>query len=579
MSGGNRSGMDTLKAVKSACKRAFAGVAVFSFGVNVLMLMVPVYMMQLFDRVITTQNINTLVMLTAIAAVALVTLALLDGVRGVVATRASLWLDRTLGPPVLEAIVNDSLRKGQRGSTQALRDIMVIRNFLGGSSVFPLFDAPWAPVFLLVTFLLHPLLGIVASVGVVIILIVAVANEALTRKPTKEAGAIQGRAYYDADSTIRNADVIAALGMLPAVTRRWSQATNAGLKRQASASQFAIVLLAAAKSVRLFLQISVLACGAYLVVNSEITPGTMIATSVLMNRAVAPIEQAIGTWRSLLSAWFAYGRVKQMLDQEDVHHSTTKMPVPKGSLTVQNLTWVPPSRSEPVLRNIGFALEPGEALGVIGPSAAGKTSLVRQIVGSLTPTGGSVQLDGAEISVWDSVDRGQYVGYLPQDVELFDGTVKQNIARFSDLPDQEIVEAAQSVGAHEIILKLPLGYDTLIGGNGVPLSGGQRQRIGLARAMVGRPKLVVLDEPNAHLDSDGERALADLLRSLKRSGTTVVMVVQRFAGLREMDKLLLLRDGRAVDFGPRDRILADVGRKLRFNETLPATAGASIEAG
>ena len=576
MSEKRRSGLETLEWVKAACKRAFLGVAVFSSGVNVLMLTVPIYMMQMFDRVITTHNVDTLIMLTLMVAVALITMALLDGVRGFVAARTSLWLDRTLGPSVLEATVYGALRTGRRGSAQGLRDIQVVRNFLGGHGVFPIFDAPWAPIFLLVTYLLHPLLGLVAGLGVLVILLIAIANEALTRAPIREAGSIQGRAHNDADATIRNADVIAAMGMLPAITERWSATGDQGLRSQATASERSIVMLSSARAMRMFLQTSVLAAGAYLAVRSEITPGTMIAASILMNRAVAPIEQAIGTWRSLLSAWFAYGRIKKILESGVRQQSTTAMPPPAGRLVVDGVSWCPPGRREPVLRHVSFAIEPGEALGVIGPSAAGKSTLMRLIVGSVAPTAGFVQLDGAEVSVWDAADRGRYVGYLPQDVELFDGTVKENIARFSDAPDEAVIEAAQRVGAHEMILELPLGYDTVIGGQGLPLSGGQRQRVGLARALLGNPKFVVLDEPNAHLDSEGERALAETLRHLKRSGSSVVMVVQRFAGLGEMDTLLVLREGVVADFGKRDRILAEVGRKLKIGEIrAPAPAAKS----
>lgn len=336
-------------------------------------------------------------------------------------------------------------------------------------------------------------------------------------------------------------------------------------------------MVSSARFLRLALQMSVLATGAYLAINSEITPGTMIAASILMNRGVAPIEQAITSWRSMLSAWFAYGRLKKLLDQGAERQSTTAMPSPAGRIAVGDLSWTPLDGQAPVLRNVSFVLEPGEALGVIGPSAAGKSTLMRLIVGSLSPSKGTVQLDGAEVSVWNSMDRGQYVGYLPQDVELFDGTVKENIARFSDASDEVVVEAAQLAGAHEMILELPLGYDTVIGGHGMPLSGGQRQKVGLARALLGRPRFVVLDEPNAHLDTAGEQALVAALRELKRSGTTVVMVVQRFAGLREMDKLLALREGAVTDFGARDAVLADIGRKIRVSELRPAVSGATAE--
>ena len=555
---------ETLKRALSVCRRAFVQIGVFSLGVNVLVLASPLYMMQIYDRVLATRHLATLVVLTLIVAAALVALAALDAVRGFIATRLAAWLDHELSGPVLHGAVADALRAGAP-SAQGLRDLASLRGFLAGLTILPLLDAPWTPLFLAIVFLMHPLLGWIAALGAALLLLLAVATELSTRARLTAANAEAVRALNEADAAVRNADVIAAMGLLPALVHRWRERSGSVLWDQIVAADRSTLISAAAKFVRMALQVAILAAGAYLVMQAEMTAGAMIAATIIMARAVAPMEQAISTWRGLIAAQGAYRRLKALLERTPAAGPTTALPRPNGALVADKVSYVPPRAREPVLKGVNFTLAPGEALGLIGPSASGKTTLARLLVGSASPSAGAVRLDGAEIAAWDAADRGQYVGYLPQTVELFDGTVRANIARFCDVADEEVVAAAQLAGAHEVILGLPEAYETRIGAGGVPLSGGQRQRIGLARAVFRAPRLIVLDEPNANLDAAGDQALGAALGRLRAAGTTIVLVTQRTDILAVMDKILVLRHGAVEAFGPRDAVLA----KLRGAQQAP----------
>jgi len=555
---------ETLTRALSVCRRAFVQIGVFSLGVNVLVLASPLYMMQIYDRVLATRHLATLIVLTLIVAAALVTLAALDAVRGFIATRLAAWLDHELSSPVLHGAVTDALRAGTP-SAQGLRDLASLRGFLAGSTILPLLDAPWTPLFLAIVFLMHPLLGWIATLGAALLLLLAIATELSTRARLTAANAEAIRALNEADSAVRNADVIAAMGLLPALSRRWREKSSGVVWDQIVAADRSTLIGAAAKFVRLALQVAMLAGGAYLVMQAEMTAGAMIAATIIMARAVAPMEQAIATWRGLVAAQGAYRRLKALLERTPAAGPVTTLPRPAGALIVDKISYVPPRTREPVLKGVSFALAPGEALALIGPSAAGKTTLARLLVGSASPSAGAVRLDGAEIAAWDAADRGQHVGYLPQTVELFDGTVRENIARFCEVTDEEVVAAAQLAGAHELILSLPQAYETRIGAGGVPLSGGQRQRIGLARAVFRAPRLIVLDEPNANLDAAGDQALGAALGRLRATGTTLVLVTQRTDILAVMDKILVLRHGVVEAFGPRDAVLA----KLRGAQQAP----------
>ena len=551
---------DALTRALVGCRRVWGGVALFSACLNVLMLAVPLYMMQIYDRVLTTGSVDTLLALTAMVAAALVVFGLLEALRGRVLARAGAWLDRELGSPVLAGAVAAALRAGGGVSAQGLRDLAAVRGYLGGPGVMPLFDAPWAPVFLGIVFLVHPVLGWIGLGGALALFGCAVLNDVATRKKLTEANGAAAGALNAADAAIRNADAIAAMGMLPALARRWREAGARGLRLQTSASDASGSISALAKVLRFGLQVAMLGVGAWLVLGHEMSPGGMIAAAVILARGLAPVEQLITAWRALVGARTAWRRLRELMEHAPDHEGGTALPRPAGRVEAEKVGYLPPGVREPVLRQVSLRLDPGETLGIVGPSGAGKTTLVRLLVGSLAPTAGHVRLDGADLTAWPDADRGRYVGYLPQTVELFAGTVRDNIARLGETEDEAVVAAAERAGAHEVILGLPGGYDTPIGEGGVPISGGQRQRIALARAVFGEPPLLVLDEPNAHLDAEGEQALVEAVVGMREQGVTVVLIAQRAGVMAQVDKMLVLQAGSVTAFGPREEVLAALRR-------------------
>jgi PrtD family type I secretion system ABC transporter len=530
---------------------------VFSFFINMLMLTAPLYMLQIYDRVLSSRSVETLVALTVLAASMLLVMGLLDFVRSRILVRTSAQIDRNLGPRVFEAIFRQSLIEPNTNRGQALRDADTVRQFLAGPGPFAFFDTPWMPLYLLVIFLFHPILGYVALAGAVVLLVLAVLNEVLTRDSLQRASQEISTANAVAAAGLRNADAIGAMGMLWPILNKWRYQHERGIALQGRASDSAGTITAVSKAVRIFLQVAILGAGASLAIKQLITPGTMIAASIIMSRALAPAEQAIGHWRGFVAMRAAYNRLNYLLECHRVGENPLPLPAPKGHLTVESLVAAPPGAPKPVLRNISFSLSPGEALGVIGPSASGKTTLARLLLGVWTPISGTVRLDGAEVSAWPSDRLGQYLGYLPQDIELFDGSVADNICRFAEDADPEaIVRAAKGADVHGLILNLPRGYETRVGEGGATLSGGQRQRIGLARALYGDPVLVVLDEPNANLDAAGDAALTRAILGLKQHGATVIVMAHRPSAIAAVDKLLILRDGQVQDFGSRKEVFA-----------------------
>ncbi|MDJ0852224.1 MAG: type I secretion system permease/ATPase [Myxococcota bacterium] len=528
--------------------RAMVVPAAFSLVLNVLALTVPLYMMQVFDRVLSSGSTETLLFLTLITCAALAVLGCIDWLRARIMVRVGVWIDRTLGPETFARALEAKLQ-GQPYRMEALSDLSQIRNFLGGTTLLSLFDAPWAPVYLLVIFLLHPWLGFLATFGAVCLFGLALLNERSTRGRLRDAGSRHMKNMQEAESAMRNAEVIDAMGMLAPVLRRWHAESDRVVRDQQLASDRAGLIVAWSKFFRLSLQMGVLGLGAYLVLQQRLTPGGMIAGSIIMSRALQPAEQAIATWRHLVGARQALGRLEALFARGWMRRQSIALPAPRGRLDVERLAYLFPGAEEPTLKGVSFSLEPGELLAIVGPSASGKTTLARSCVGVLRPSSGVVRLDGADVFSWRREDFGQYVGYLPQDVELFAGTVQENIARFADQPAEAVVAAAQLAGCHEMILRLPQGYDSEIGEGGSYLSGGQRQRIALARALFGQPRLVVLDEPNASLDADGEQILARTLGVLKKRGTTLIMVSHRLNLVQGMDRVLLLRDGNVAKLG------------------------------
>ncbi|QRM35976.1 type I secretion system permease/ATPase [Microvirga sp. VF16] len=544
-----------LQQALAACRSTAWVLAGFSLVINLLMLTSPLYMIQVYDRVLTSGRLETLAMITLIAAVSLMLLAAIDTLRSTVTARMSIWFNDRLGPVVLENGVRARLL-GEGSGGQGLRDISQIQAFMASQGLTVFFDAPWTPVFLLVIWALHPTLGIMAAGSAVVLLGLSVANEYVTRKPNATSNVAQIAASQQAEATIRNAEVVRAMGMLPMLTERWRRTNQAALMATLRSAERGGILLGMTKFVRYFVQTAILGLGAMLVLKSEISGGAMIASSILLSRALAPVELAMTSWRHFGNARIAYARLKARLQALPPESERIRLPTPLGHLSVDHVSYGPANAKAPVLQGVSFNARPGEAIAVIGPSAGGKSTLCRLLVGIALPSAGKIRLDGSELGHWDPDQLGQHIGYLPQDVELFAGTVAENIARFHpDADDDSIIAAATLAHAHEMIQQLPEGYKTQIGDAGARLSGGQRQRIGLARAIYGNPRLIILDEPNANLDQAGESALAAAVSELKEQGAALIIVGHRPSTLAQATKVLLLRDGKVELFGPRDEVL------------------------
>ena len=546
-----------LRQALRACRGAGLFLFGFSLSINVLSLASPLYMMQLYDRVVSSRSVDTLIMLTLIFAVAIAALVALDGLRGQVLNRLGVWLDDRLGPPVIAAGLRSALATTSAGRAgEALRDLATVRSFLAGPHTTPLMDAPWAPLFIGSLFLLHPLLGAIGLASGFILFSLAVLNEIVTKRPLQLASRAITSTTRTVEAAFRNAEAVEAMGMRRGVVRLWQRDAQAGKQAQQRAGDRAAIVQGMSKFTRLIVQSAIMGAGALLVIEDHASPGVMFGASFLIARALAPVENAIVTWKSVVAARLAYRRLQQLMDGGRPVPKGMELPRPEGELVVERLVYVPPGSDAPILRGISFALQPGEVMGLVGPSAAGKTTLARCIVGAWRPSSGHVRLDGADIAVWHAAGGSEHLGYLPQDVELFMGTVRENIARLGDGDPEAVISAANLAGLHNMIMRLPKGYDTDIGEDGLKISGGQRQRIGLARAIFGEPRLVVLDEPNSSLDSDGEAALIEAIAQLKARGTTVIVIAHRPSILQHADKVLVLRDGMVAAFGSRDEVIA-----------------------
>ena len=543
-----------------ACRKGFIAVAAFSLCINLLMLTAPLFLMQVFDRVLTSRSIETLMMLLIIVVFAFFTMGVLEIIRGRVFIRISSWLDEQLGGLVLAANSDNFLKYARASSVQGLRDLGTIRALLTGPGIFPILDAPWALVFIGVIFLLHPVLGWISLAGAVVLLALAVANEALIRDFLTRSSGASIEAMNQAEAAVRNADVIEGMGMMPNLVRRWTEATNESRQLRDDACRRGGLVSSASKFLRRVLQVGILSAGAWLVVRNELTPGAMIAGFILMGSALSPVERAIGSWRSVVLARGAYGRIGELLSEMPIGGAPMPLPAPTGKLDVEDVSFIYPEAIDPTVKNVSFSLKAGELVGIIGPTAAGKTTLARMLIGNLVPNSGHVRLDDMDVSEWNSDDLGPHIGYLPQDVELFAGTIQENIARLADGDPDEVVEAARLANIHEMILRLPKGYDTQIGVDGTALSGGQRQRIGLARALYGDPKFIVLDEPNSSLDPEGEQVLLKTIESLKKKGTTTVIVAHRPTILHYADKVLVLKEGEVQIFDDKEKVLKKAPR-------------------
>ncbi|SHI06938.1 type I secretion system permease/ATPase [Marivita hallyeonensis] len=546
-----------LKKAYGRFKAIIFATVVFSFFSNLLMFVGPLYMLQVYDRVLASRNELTLLMISGIAVALLVTYGFLEFIRSKMLVRAGLQFDDMLANPAFNRVVRKQLLAPNSGAHTTLQDVDRVREFLTGQGILSFFDAPWVPLFLALCFLFHPWLGWVATAGALIIFVLALTNEFATRGLLQEAGTANMGAAHFVNTTVQNAEVIRALGMEKPLTDRWLKQHDNVLDAQARASGRAGAIMASTKFVRMSLQIAILGTGAYLAIQQQISPGIMIAASIVMGRALAPVEQAVGQWKQFVAARQAHKRLGEIFDNLGDEEQRMELPAPKGNLVVQNLIATAPGGKAPILKGISFNVNQGEVLAVIGPSGSGKSTLVRHLVGAMQPQSGAVRLEGTELHHWDSNQLGRYLGYMPQDVKLFRGTVSENIARFNEnVADKEIVAAATLSGAHEMIATLSDGYDTDVGDGGNGLSGGQRQRVGLARAVFREPSLIVLDEPNSNLDAHGEQALANCIQELKKRGKTIVLVTHKANLLALSDKALMLVNGQIEKFGPTREIFA-----------------------
>ena len=549
-----------------AVRNTLAWVAFFSFFVNLLALTSSVYMLQVYDRVLASQSRATLVGLTVFAVACLVTMAGLEVVRSRLLVRLGARLDAQLSG----LLFNKTLDGGHSG--QSLRDLEALRNFSTGSVMLSLLDAPWMPVYIALIYFLHPWLGHVALLGGVLLFALALWNERVTRVPLAEAGVEMAAGARFAELAARNAEAVRAMGMLPALSRIWRQRHDYGIGLQGLASDKAAYVAAWAKSARLLLQIGILGIGALLVIRGETTAGVMIAASIIMGRGLAPLESAISGWRAFLMSRESYGRLAEELGTAAAAQDTMALPAPKGQLAFEGVSAGPPQARRLTVQGLTFNLAAGCCLGVTGPSAAGKSTLARLAVGVWPASAGAVRLDGAVLANWPREQVGPHIGYLPQDIELFPGSVAANIARLADVDSEKVVEAAQLAGAHAMILTLPEGYDTVIGPAGANLSGGQRQRIGLARAFYGMPALIVLDEPTSHLDAEGEAAVRQAMEEIKRRKRTLIVIAHRPALLGGTDQLLVLVNGQIAKLGATAELMPQITRPVQGVGGAPGAA-------
>jgi ATP-binding cassette subfamily C protein len=565
------------RAALHLCRGAFIGLALFSALINLLYLTGSFYMLQVYDRVIPSRSVPTLMALSVLAATLYAGQAALDFVRGRLLLRMGRSLDERLSPRVFALIARLPLT-GRTGVTgpQPLRDLDQVRSFLSGGGPLAFFDLPWMPIYLAICFLFHPLIGLAALVGAFVLVCLTICTEAFTRKPVQVA-ALHGAARTSlAEASRRNTEVMAAMGMTGRLGALWDEVNQKHLDAHERANDVAGGLGSLSKAARMALQSSVLGLGAYLVINGDATGGVIIAGSILSARALAPVEQVITHWKGFVSARQSWTRLRELFSAFPEQADLLPLRTPSSTLAVEGVSLVAPSDQRLIVRGVSFVLKSGSALGIVGPSGSGKSSLARALVGVWRPVRGSVRLDGAALDQWLPEALGQHIGYLPQTVELFEGTIGQNIARFEPDPDPEaIIRAAEQAGVHDLIVRLPQGYETRIGEGGMTLSGGQRQRIGLARALYGDPFLVVLDEPNSNLDGEGEQALAQAIAGVRARGSLAVVIAHRPSALVAVDHVLVMEAGEAKAFGPKDKVLRRVMHPIAPTPVQPAAAEAA----
>ena len=536
-------------------KSILVSVGCFTALINILMLVPSIYMLQVYDRVLSSQNTTTLAMLSFMVVGFFIFIGMLETVRSFIVIRIGSQLERRFNQQVYRAAFERNLFSGQAHAGQALGDLTLIRQFVTGPALFAFFDAPWFPVYLCVIFLFSPWLGLMATSGALLLIALACINEVMTRKPLSQASLYSQQSSQLATSHLHNAETIQAMGMLGVLRQRWFNLHSRFLAEQNKASDTGAVIGSVSKTLRLCLQSLVLGLGALLVINGDMSAGMMIAGSILMGRVLSPIDQLIAVWKQWSSAKLAYQRLDSLLREHPPSEDNMQLPAPMGQVSFEQVSAAPPGQRLPTLHQVSFSLNAGEVLGVLGASGSGKSTLARVLVGVWPTLAGTVRLDGADIHQWNRDQLGPHIGYLPQDIELFSGSIADNIARFRAADPEQVVRAAQQAGVHELILRLPQGYDTVLGDDGSGLSGGQKQRVALARALYGGPRLIVLDEPNSNLDTVGEAALASAIMQMKAQGSSVILVTHRSSALAQADKLLVLNEGRLQAFGPSQEVL------------------------
>jgi len=549
-----------LVAARRALRPAILCAVALSSFANLAALAVPLYSIQIYDRVLTSRNLTTLAMVTAITAVILVVWAALDALRGAILNRASVGFDRSLSATAFDALFRARMTDPQMSDGRPLRDVDGVRNFIASGGLAALLDLPWVPVFIALSFAIHAALGVVALVGSLLIAATALATEALTRRPTLAAAHHAANSQRHSGDVLRSAETVRALGMQAAMRDIWMRHHEASLAEQAASAGLSDTLTGITKLIRQSVQIAIMGVAAWLVVDGSINAGVIFAASLMIGRALAPVEQTVGNWRRVVAAREAWQSLRRLFATTPAETAPLELPRPTGALSVEGIYVAAPGSRRPLVKNVSFALAAGETLVVAGASGSGKSTLVRALTGVWSALGGAVRLDGAALTQWNSDQLGRYIGYVPQEVALFEGTVAQNIARHGAPDAAEVVRAAQAAGVHEAILRLPQGYDTSVGVAGETLSGGMRQRVALARALYGDPCLIVLDEPNANLDSIGDQALGEALLRLKAASKTVIVVSHKVGITAAADKMLVMADGLVQAFGSRDEILARMGR-------------------
>jgi ATP-binding cassette subfamily C protein EexD len=575
----SRSHENNLQVALKACKGSFLSVGFFSLFVNALMLAPTFYMIQVSGRVVPSSSTSTLIMLTLILTVLMLTLGSLEWVRSRIMVRVSNRLDVLLSRDVYRASFKKALSSGgMDASAQSLNDLTSLRQFLTGNGLFAFFDAPWLPIYTAVMFLFHPWFGWMTVGSAIVLVVLAFLNQRYTGKALVEANQQSVAATLQTTKNLRNAEVIESMGMLDTLMARWATRQHRVLVLQSQASDKGGIITSISKTFRTWAQSIMLALGAYLVITHQINPGLLMAGSLLLGRALSPIDQMIGSWKGFVAARVQYGRLNDTLEKLNAEPQRMALPDPEGHIQVENLVIAPPGAKAAVIRNMSFVTPAGSIVGIVGPSAAGKSTLARALLGIWPPQHGTVRLDGADIAAWDKQKLGPHLGYLPQDIELFEGTISDNVARFGKVDPEKVVLAARVAGVHEMILQLPDGYDTVIGSEGINLSGGQRQRIGLARAIYGSPRLIVLDEPNSNLDDVGEKALAVALQKIKETGATVFIISHRPSILSRLDRIMVMSAGTITMYGARDQVIAELAQQqAKAQQRVAPTASAATD--